>query len=62
MRFTDALAAVTADPGARVHLYGKEIRPGRKLGHVTVCGDDLDDVRSRAERAAGLLHGDVPTA
>ena len=61
-RLTDALAAVTADPGARVHLYGKEIRPGRKLGHVTVCGDDLDDVRSRAERAAGLLHGDVPTA
>jgi 5-(carboxyamino)imidazole ribonucleotide synthase len=25
-----------AEPGARVHLYGKhEIRPGRKLGHVT---------------------------
>jgi 5-(carboxyamino)imidazole ribonucleotide synthase len=28
--------AILAEPGARLHLYGKgEIRPGRKLGHVT---------------------------
>jgi 5-(carboxyamino)imidazole ribonucleotide synthase len=38
--------------GAHVHLYGKEGRPGRKLGHVTVCGDDAEDVRSRAWAAA----------
>ena len=38
--------------GAHVHLYGKEARPGRKLGHVTVCGDDADDVRGRAWAAA----------
>jgi 5-(carboxyamino)imidazole ribonucleotide synthase len=57
-RLTDALPAVAADPGAHVHLYGKEIRPGRKLGHVTVCGDDLDDVRARALAAAALLRGD----
>ncbi len=60
-RLTDALPAVAADPGARVHLYGKDIRPGRKLGHVTVCGDDLLDVRARAARAAALLRGDAPT-
>ena len=60
-RLTDALPAVAADPGARVHLYGKEIRPGRKLGHVTVGGDDLADVRARAARAAALLRGDAPT-
>lgn len=60
-RLTDALTHVTgADPGARVHLYGKDIRPGRKLGHVTVCGDDLDDVRARALAAAALLRGDEP--
>ena len=29
------LAAVLADPAARVHLYGKADRPGRKVGHVT---------------------------
>ena len=56
---TDALAAVgRADPGAHVHLYGKAVRPGRKLGHVTVCGDDLADVRARAVAAAALLRGD----
>ena len=32
--------------GAHVHLYGKGARPGRKLGHVTVCGDDPEVVRS----------------
>jgi 5-(carboxyamino)imidazole ribonucleotide synthase len=40
------------DPGARVHLYGKQVRPGRKIGHVTVLGTDLADVRLRAQRAA----------
>jgi 5-(carboxyamino)imidazole ribonucleotide synthase len=50
-----------AEPGAKVHLYGKQTRPGRKIGHVTVSGDDLEDVRTRAARAARWLqegHGD----
>lgn len=56
---TDALPAVLgADPGAKVHLYGKEVRPGRKLGHVTVSGADLEDVRGRAAAAAALLRGE----
>ena len=41
--------------GAHVHLYGKGARPGRKLGHVTVCGDDADVVRARAWAAASAL-------
>ncbi|MDQ0426484.1 5-(carboxyamino)imidazole ribonucleotide synthase [Cellulomonas iranensis] len=58
---TDALADVLgADPGARVHLYGKQVRPGRKLGHVNVSGDDLDDVRARARAAAARLRGERP--
>jgi 5-(carboxyamino)imidazole ribonucleotide synthase len=44
-----------SDPGARVHLYGKQVRPGRKIGHVTVLGDDMATVRARAQRAARLL-------
>jgi 5-(carboxyamino)imidazole ribonucleotide synthase len=44
-----------ADPGAKVHLYGKQVRPGRKIGHVTVLGDDMDRVRARAARAARWL-------
>lgn len=58
---TDALPAVLVDPGARVNLYGKDIRPGRKLGHVTVSGTDLTEVRARAARAAALLRGETTT-
>ncbi len=49
-------------PGAHVHLYGKVARPGRKLGHVTVCGDDPGDVRARAWAAARALGTPVPAA
>ena len=44
-----------ADPGIRVHLYGKQPRPGRKIGHVTALGDDIGIVRARAARAARWL-------
>ncbi len=47
------------DPGARVHLYGKQVRPGRKVGHVTTYGEDLDDVRERARHAAAWFRGDL---
>ncbi|MEV4252535.1 5-(carboxyamino)imidazole ribonucleotide synthase [Spirillospora sp. NPDC049652] len=43
------------DPGAKVHFYGKHVRPGRKIGHVTVLGDDLADLRERARHAADYL-------
>lgn len=43
------------DPGVKLHMYGKQARPGRKIGHVTVTGDDLDDVRGRARHAADYL-------
>ena len=45
------------DPGAKVHMYGKGVRPGRKIGHVTVSGADLTDVRERARHAADYLQG-----
>lgn len=35
-----SLGVVLADLRVRVHLYGKSVKPGRKVGHVTVCGDD----------------------
>jgi 5-(carboxyamino)imidazole ribonucleotide synthase len=43
------------DPALKVHLYGKEVRPGRKIGHVTALGHDLDDVRRRAREGAAYL-------
>ncbi len=39
----------------KIHLYGKEFRPGRKVGHVTALGDDVADVRARASAAANYL-------
>ena len=47
------------DPRLKVHLYGKDVKPGRKVGHVTAYGDDLDDVRERAQHAAAWFRGDL---
>ena len=49
------LHVMAADPGVKMHLYGKQVRPGRKIGHVTVLGDDVADLRERAARAARYL-------
>jgi 5-(carboxyamino)imidazole ribonucleotide synthase len=46
---------MAADPGIKVHLYGKAARPGRKVGHVTAVGDDVENLRDRARRAASYL-------
>lgn len=48
-RFTRAM---TEHPEAKIHTYGKAPRPGRKVGHVNVAGDDLDDVVYIARAAA----------
>nr|WP_281254236.1 5-(carboxyamino)imidazole ribonucleotide synthase [Mumia flava] len=54
----DAYPHVMArDPELKVHLYGKAVKPGRKVGHVTAYGDDLDDVRERARHAAAWFEG-----
>jgi 5-(carboxyamino)imidazole ribonucleotide synthase len=42
-------------PDVKLHWYGKGQRPGRKLGHVTALGNDLDEVRARATAAARYL-------
>ena len=51
------LHCLARDPGLKVHMYGKDVRPGRKIGHVTVVGDDLDDLLARAHHAADYLTG-----
>ena len=47
------------DPEAKVHMYGKGVRPGRKIGHVNISGDDLADLRERAAHAADYIQGVV---
>jgi 5-(carboxyamino)imidazole ribonucleotide synthase len=49
-------------PDVKIHLYGKGMRPGRKVGHVTALGDVLQDVRARATSAADyLMNGEKPS-
>ena len=43
------------DPAIKVHFYGKDVRPGRKIGHVTVLGDDVANLLERARHAADYL-------
>ena len=47
------------DPEIKVHLYGKEVRPGRKVGHVTLLGDDADALLKRGRHAADYFSGAI---
>jgi 5-(carboxyamino)imidazole ribonucleotide synthase len=56
--FDRYIHVMAADPAVKVHFYGKEVRTGRKIGHVTIVGDPEDEVaavRDRARRAASYL-------
>src|SRR3954451_20039849 len=48
-------ALLLAGEDVHVHLYGKEQRPGRKLGHVTVRGASMSDVDAQLERVNRLI-------
>jgi 5-(carboxyamino)imidazole ribonucleotide synthase len=56
--------ALASEPAAKVHCYGKSVRPGRKIGHVNLAGTstaDVDSVRRRAAVVAGIIRdGRVP--
>ncbi|MEF8795550.1 MAG: 5-(carboxyamino)imidazole ribonucleotide synthase [Salinivenus sp.] len=53
----DTLPDALAVEGATPHIYGKpDVRPGRKMGHVTALGTDPQATRARAERAADAIH------
>ncbi|MFG6279353.1 5-(carboxyamino)imidazole ribonucleotide synthase [Microbacterium sp. 5K110] len=51
-RFAPAMAA---HPTAKIHTYGKDPRPGRKVGHINVAGDDVDDVVYEGRAAAAFF-------
>ena len=47
--------AVLAVPGAHLYDYGKEPRPGRKLGHVTITAPDAAACEARLARVLALV-------
>ena len=46
-------------PGLKVHQYMKELRPGRKVGHVTLLGSNLLHLRSEVSHAVDYLSGAI---
>src|SRR5215207_2313778 len=52
---------LAAEPDVKIHLYGKAVKSGRKVGHVTAYGPDLDDALTRARRAAEHFTGSTKT-
>jgi len=56
-------ANILSLPGAHLHWYGKEPRPGRKIGHVTLCDDDPERLERRLRSALELIDSSlVPLA
>ena len=51
------IAGIMALPYAHVHLYGKEERSGRKLGHITVQADSTEELKWRVKNVASFLPG-----
>ena len=51
------LGAVAAIPGTRLHIYDKVPRPGRKIGHVNVTGDDEEGLMHTVTQVWELLPG-----
>jgi len=50
--------AMATEPAAKIHCYGKAVRPGRKIGHVNLVGasaGDVDSVRQRATAVASII-------
>lgn len=53
------LHLMARNPELKFHMYGKEVRPGRKIGHVNVLGKDLLELRTEIEHAVDYMSGDV---
>ncbi|MBN8612311.1 MAG: 5-(carboxyamino)imidazole ribonucleotide synthase [Deltaproteobacteria bacterium] len=46
---------ILAIPGAHLHLYGKTERPGRKVGHITICAPDDAALDDRVARVIAIV-------
>jgi 5-(carboxyamino)imidazole ribonucleotide synthase len=52
----EGLDDVLSTEGVFVHLYGKKnTKPFRKMGHITICGDDADEVKKKAKSIKSKL-------
>ena len=50
--------ALASSPEAKIHLYGKSVRPGRKLGHVNASATTVEEAQAAAQAAVDALCGE----
>lgn len=53
------LHCLARDPELKVHLYGKEVKPNRKVGHINLVGSDLTELQQRIAHATDFLAGKI---
>lgn len=52
----EGLAEAMSEKGVYIHLYGKKhTKPFRKMGHVTLLGEDIEEVKDKAQRIKDLI-------
>ena len=54
---TGSITDILKLPYTHLHLYDKEERPGRKLGHINICAESYEELKWRVMNAASLLPG-----
>lgn len=57
--FRPYLHLMARTPALKFHYYRKEVRPGRKLGHVTITGTNLLELRQEVDHALAYLSGEI---
>ena len=53
------LHLMARNPGLHFHQYRKEVRPGRKIGHITLCGENLLELKAEVAHAVDYMSGAV---
>jgi len=53
------LHLMARNPALKFHMYGKEVRPGRKIGHVNIVGKNLVELRAEVEHAVDYMSGEI---
>jgi 5-(carboxyamino)imidazole ribonucleotide synthase len=46
-------------PALNFHHYKKDVRPGRKIGHVTLLGKDLVELTNEVQHAVDYMSGEI---
>jgi 5-(carboxyamino)imidazole ribonucleotide synthase len=57
--FRPYLHLMARTPALKFHQYGKEVRPGRKIGHLTLTGENLLELQDEVTHAVAYMTGEI---